>query len=279
MLSKLCSKQWIKIVGVFLPLITCLQACYSGYYVNQAAYSTPQIIYSDTLPTDSAIVARIGSYRMELLPEDSAMAAFIAPYKADISKQMDVVIGEVDGTLTHSRSAPESTLGNWACDAMMLMMKEKTNEPIDFCVINKGGLRIPELRGSVTIGRIYELMPFDNALTTVTLDSAQVIQFFQHIAANGGWPVSKEISAIMDKDNKTLINVSIHKEAVRGNRTYTVLVSDYIANGGDNCFFLQGLPRQSYNFLMRDALLKAVMYSTQQGEKIHAQLDNRMFWD
>ena len=57
-------------------------------------------------------------------------------------------------------------------------------EPVDFAVINYGGMRIPAIpKGPITRGKIFELMPFDNLLVVVRLDVSILTQFINHMAA------------------------------------------------------------------------------------------------
>jgi hypothetical protein len=58
----------------------------------------------------------------------------------------------------------------------------------------------------------------------------------------------------LDK-NGNLETGSINNKPFEINKTYKVLTSDYLANGGDNMSFLQGFNRKNLGIKLRDAFL------------------------
>ena len=131
------------------------------------------------------------------------------------------------------------------------MASEYTHSSIDIGIINYGGIRVPSLtKGPVTIGNVYELMPFDNYLVVLSLTGKQVQSMLDAIAASGGWPVAGVTFTI--KDN-TADDVQINGKRLHSESTYHIAISDYLANGGDNMDMLKGLPQENTNVLLRDA--------------------------
>ena len=105
-------------------------------------------------------------------------------------------------------------------------------------------------KGPVTIGNVYELMPFDNYLVVLSLTGKQVQSMLDAIAASGGWPVAGVTFTI--KDN-TADDVQINGKRLHNESTYRIAISDYLSNGGDNMKMLKGLPQENTNVLLRDA--------------------------
>ena len=135
-------------------------------------------------------------------------------------------------------------------------------------------MRIRSLpKGDITRSKIYELMPFDNALVVLTLDSVAVSQFFNHIAPRGGWPIG---GASFEIRNNKAENIKIGGDILRGGRTYTFCVSDYIANGGDSAEFFKNAKRETLDKLMRDAFLEGVVRETKEGKILDAEIDKRI---
>jgi 2',3'-cyclic-nucleotide 2'-phosphodiesterase (5'-nucleotidase family) len=203
------------------------------------------------------------NYRMSS-SQDGAhpLDSLIAPYKMALDAQMNAVIGQVSTRLYKEK--PESPLGNWVADALQAETVLLINQPLDASVQNYGGLRIPELpAGPVTLGKIYELMPFDNMQVIVEMDGAMVQRFFDHVAADGCWPVSKEVRFVLQDQQATLL--TLDGKAVEPAATYRIAMPDYIANGGGDCDFLRELPQENTGQFVRDLLIRHVERLTEQG--------------
>ncbi len=218
------------------------------------------------------------SYRMapqsaELPAADPAIEALITPYKTKLDADMNQVIGTAAITLTKDK--PESTLGNWLSDLLYEQINARLGSEIDFASINYGGIRIPEIReGAVTRGKIYELMPFDNMVTVVHADAATLQLFLEKIASSGGIPVSKQLRLIV-KDGKP-IQATIKGQPIQEDKIYKIGVSDYIANGGDDCSFFIDKKREDLGIFLRDAIIQYIEQQTAQGKPLNAALDQRI---
>ena len=183
---------------------------------------------------------------------DKDLDNMIAPYKDQLDAKMNEVIAENPEEMFKSR--PKNVLGNWFADALLEEAIKIYKKDVDVAFQNYGGIRVPSLaKGDVTVGKIYELMPFDNTLVLLELDGETMKMFLDKIAEKGGWPVSHTLSMNID-DNKAT-NILIKGEAFDINKEYTVAVPDYIANGGDNCFFLEKGKRTDNELLIRDVII------------------------
>ncbi|WMX16670.1 MULTISPECIES: 5'-nucleotidase C-terminal domain-containing protein [unclassified Aureispira] len=206
--------------------------------------------------------------------EDTSIVSLIAPYKKDMEKEMNTVIGEMAKMLT--KAQPESTLGNWATDLVHQKCEDYLDRKIDFAVLNYGGLRITSIpKGPVTKGKIFELMPFDNLLVVIEMKGSELPALFNHIAANGGWPLSKQIE--MTAHRNKAVDVRINGRKVENDRIYSFATNDYIANGGDKCTFLKDKKQIPTGVLFRDAILQYVQEQTKAGKKLDANLSKRIF--
>lgn len=186
---------------------------------------------------------------------DSSIHYMIAPYKLKLDVQMNEVIGITKTQLTKAK--PESTLGNLVCDATVWYAAKNYNKPIDICVMNLGGIRIPSIEaGNITVGKIYELMPFDNMIDVLELKGDKVEALLQLIAAADGWPIA---GVRMQIENGKATNIMIANKPLDLNQTYVLVTSDYVANGGDKADMLkQYEKRTSLNYLLRNAILNYI---------------------
>ncbi|MEL7221084.1 MAG: 5'-nucleotidase C-terminal domain-containing protein [Bacteroidota bacterium] len=226
------------------------------------------------LPTQ----ADTSSYRMDrgqVAPENHPTAMILAPYKNKLDEQMNIAIGTSAQRLYKQK--PESPLGNWMADALQQQGKKISRKAISASIQNYGGIRIPEIpEGPVSLGKMYELMPFDNLLVIVEMTGTQVVQLFNHIAADGGWPVSSEIQFIINDQRAE--KITIDRKVLLSDRKYYIAMPDYIANGGSDCDFLIGLPREDTGVLIRDLLIEEVKDLTAAGKNMEAKVTGRINW-
>ncbi len=217
--------------------------------------------------------ADTGYYKMnDSLAVDSAITKFIQPYHDSLDKQMKEVIAVSDVAM--EKGKPESLMGNFVADLLLEKGRTYNNGVGDFSIVNYGGLRIPLLpAGNITKGSIFELMPFDNFLVTLELKGTVVQTLLDNIAAQGGWPVSGIRFTIHDgKASDIYVNNNPFDE----NRIYQIIISDYLADGGDNLLFLRSEKRTNTGVFIRDAILEYLREQTAQGKKITSHLDNRI---
>lgn len=201
------------------------------------------------------------------------MLLLIDPYKDSVNNSMNKVIGRA--LVSIDKKKPESALGNFMADAMLYSARSKFNLPVDLAFVNYGGIRITQLpAGDVTIGKVFELMPFDNLLIVQEVKGNILQQFLDLTAASGGWPVSEGIS--MEIKDKKAINVKVNGKPLDPDQTYLIANSDYVINGGDNVTMFKDLPQNNIGYLMRDAIIDYIAYLKAQGKDISAKLENRV---
>ncbi|MFT4533662.1 MAG: 2',3'-cyclic-nucleotide 2'-phosphodiesterase (5'-nucleotidase family) [Saprospiraceae bacterium] len=183
---------------------------------------------------------------------DKELDKLIAPYKAQLDAKMNEVIAINPEEMAKAR--PSSVMGNWFSDALLEEASRIYGVDIDMSMQNYGGLRVPSLgKGDISVGEIYELMPFDNKLVLLELDGITTKKLLDKIAEKGGWPISHTLSMEIDGDQAT--NIKIKGQDFDINKTYTVALADYIADGGDDCFFLADGKRTDNDLLIRDIII------------------------
>lgn len=210
------------------------------------------------------------------LPPDTAFVAYYAPYKQQLDAEMDRVIGHSAVHLTKPGSAPETLLGNFFADAL-LAEGRKSDPHIDFSFGTKGGLRTELPKGEITVGHLFELMPFENELVILELSAEHVKQLAEYIAGTQGQPVAGLKMVIRDGKAR---DIQIGGQPLDPSKTYRLLTYDYLANGGDN---IRGLnhPVNRINLgqKVREALIAYIQQYTQDGKQLTTQLDGRITRD
>lgn len=161
------------------------------------------------------------------LVADPDILAFLHPYSSRLSVSMGMVIAEAPYDIVKAK--PEGALGNLTADMVRNAMVSLRGHVVHMAVINNGGLRVPLYKGPITVGRVYELMPFDNTLVLLKLSGAQVLSLADELARFGGEPVSGIRFRIEDgKAADVLLGVnSVDPEA-----EYWVATHNYLADGG-----------------------------------------------
>jgi len=206
------------------------------------------------------------------LQPDTTLTRFLNSYSTEVHRQMNVVIGETETPL--ERKMPEGTLGNFVADAMLQTAKIAYNRNVDCAFVNYGGLRVDNIAaGPVVLGKIYELMPFDNLLVLQQLTGDQLLQFLDFIAAKKGWPAAGINMQI--RDGKA-VNITVNGKAVNKDAMYTIATTDYTASGNEGADVLKNIKQVNKGYLFRDALIDYVKELTRQGKKINATIENRI---
>jgi 2',3'-cyclic-nucleotide 2'-phosphodiesterase (5'-nucleotidase family) len=204
---------------------------------------------------------------------DSGLYFMLVPYRDSLNKTMNKVIAQAANTLTKDK--PESTLGNLLADATATMAAHYSGMTVDAAFINYGGIRVPSLsEGPVTVGHVYEIMPFDNYLVILPLKGSLLKEFITAVSRSGGWPLSG-MSFSINKDGLPE-NIMIRGKNCDDNTIYNVAMSDYIANGGDNMHMLKDAEQFNTGVLLRDAFLHFFTEKGNKGEFIDASIEGRI---
>lgn len=204
--------------------------------------------------------------------EDSSIIKYYLPYKQKMQAEMSTVIGKSDVNISGGRE-PETLLGNFFSDAI-LAQGLKLDPAIQFTFATKGGLRNDLPKGDITVNDIFELMPFENELMSLTLKGTDVQKLIDFIAKSSGQPVAGLRLKI--RDGKAF-DVEIGGKPFDPTLTYTMLTYDYLANsGGDLGFLGNATEKKTLGKKLRDSILDQIKETTAKGEIITAKLDGRI---
>lgn len=178
------------------------------------------------------------------LVADQKINSIVAPYAQNMAAAMDEVIGFSPTFL--EKKKPNSILGSFMAEAVY-QAAAASGERVDYCILNYGGIRSTLDSGEITMGEMYQLMPFENEISILTISKEQLKQVFEIIESKGGEPMADHLW----KD-QTAYHIM--------NRTaYRIATNDYMANGGDNYIILtESLERIDTGIKIRDALIAFV---------------------
>ena len=207
---------------------------------------------------------------------DSDYIASIEPYRREMQAQMDEIIGECLVDLTVDEHGPECPMLNWASDALLEEARKYYPGHVDCSVVNKGGMRCEWLKGPLTIGSVFRLMPFDNQLVVLTLSGEDLLELGQiYINENGQGCGGMRIYA----EDGQLIDVAIATDltqtnwvSVEADKTYHVATSDYLSKGMDKLTPLTHYTEiWNEGWLIRDLYIEYI----KEHKQISAAIDGR----
>ena len=211
-------------------------------------------------------------YSLKEQNENGPVGTVVAGYKTKVTAETERVIATTQEVIT--RNKEQSPLGNFVCDAMKHASDSIFKSPAaDLVIVNRRGLRIDLPKGDIKTGTIFELMPFDNELVLISVPGEKLMAFLPLFRQEKHPFLGATITLERDSVSGFLIN----GQPVDGQKTYRVLTSDYLANGGDNFKFLQDpLALQTSGFKIRDAIINYCLFLTQQGKQIIPYTDERL---
>jgi 2',3'-cyclic-nucleotide 2'-phosphodiesterase (5'-nucleotidase family) len=242
-------------------LITCffLVAACKSQYVHTSS-ETRNLIVSDSA-----------------MPVDSQLVYLYLPYKQELEKNITRIISVTREEMVKGK--PESNLTNFLADLLLeegsrsTGISGQTIEP-DISYFNYGGIRTFLPKGEITVGKIFELMPFENELVFLKLSGKQVQEFLNHIAAKGGDSLGGVRFTISDN---TATEIEIDNTLLKPEDEYWLVTNDYIASGGDGLELLtKPMELVSTNRKIRDAIISFMERKQLKNEEIFVRPDGRI---
>lgn len=198
----------------------------------------------------------------------SSIEEYLKPFRDSLNQTMQQIMGEAGADFKKEKGG--GTLGTLVVDAMNEELKIKrfslwldSNKQGVIALTNPGGLRISQIpKGKITLEKAFELLPFENELTLIVIQGKTLKQLAKLMLENGGWPNNANLStdsvnefippAVLSVEDP---NPALQRVAIDDEKNYRILTNDYIAGGGDNCFFLKPYPRTLTGITLRDALI------------------------
>jgi len=195
----------------------------------------------------------------------------IAEYKVKVTAETEKIIATATDAIL--KDGEESALGNFVCDALNYSSKQEfKNTPIDVVIINRGGLRINLPKGDIKVITIFELMPFENELVVVKISGKKLLEGLPTIIQKKHCFLGLKLKT----ENNLLLEATVNTQPIDETKNYTIVTSDYLANGGDDFLFLKDpISVQKSNLKIRDAIINYCTYLTENKKQITPYKDGR----
>lgn len=209
---------------------------------------------------------------------DQKMESVILPYRTKLMGDMGEVLCISKEPLFGGR--PESLLTNFCADLILqesdsICLKRYPDIRMSVSMVNRGGLRVPIPKGEVKVQNMFELMPFENEIVFLKMSGTELRKFIDHMASRGGEGVAGMRFGI--KEDKGL-NPEIQGKPLDDSKSYWLVTSDYIANGGDGSEILSSVKeRIATGVKFRDMFIDHLRRMGQKGLMIEAKNDGRVY--
>ena len=163
---------------------------------------------------------------------------------AEVQQKMGEVIARAADPLPRSVEAPtgqksrdlDGPLPNLFCDEMRRVAQS------DFALHNTFGFRNDIGAGAITVGHLYQVMPFENTLAVMQLSGAQIRQLIvSNLKGNvSRLQVSSELTVNVTEDAvgsaiPESVKVMFKGAPIDLKKTYRVAMNSYMSSGGSCC--------------------------------------------
>jgi 2',3'-cyclic-nucleotide 2'-phosphodiesterase (5'-nucleotidase family) len=206
------------------------------------------------------------------LGQDSNIIKIIKPYKDSIDLYLNNIIGYSEQKM--AKGYPEGLLGNFITDLAINTINSKYKINADFCIFNNGGLRSELPKGPVSLRNIYEIMPFENEVVILTITGETIDMLLDYFIKGENLSISgMNLQISQNKIEKA----EIQGQPVDKSKSYKLITSDYLANGGDRMAFLKkAMSRQDTYIKLRDLIVDYIVDQNKLGNKLSSKLDGRI---
>ncbi len=210
---------------------------------------------------------RIRSHAFELfpidseIPEDPETADVLEEYIEELDRTYN--LGRVFGTAVEDirrfgGAGGDSMLGNFVCEAMQM----RKNVETDFCLTNSLGMRTDILEGDITLETMFNVLPFENTITTMYLSGVEVqdlLDYATQRSAGRGCATQIQVSNLtftMNCRTGVAEDIMIGGQIIQSDMVYEMATNNYIAWGGSGFDMLeQNTTKQDTGISMRDAVI------------------------
>jgi len=154
------------------------------------------------------------------------------------------------------RAGDEYGLGRLIADA------QRAAGRADVAIMNNGGIRADLPEGTINWGQVYQVQPFQNRLQRLAVKGSVLeAALEQCVAGKDHLPDCHIAGAEVWYDGgkepgKRVSRVRVSGKDLDKNRTYTLVVSDFMATGGSGFRMLVGSPREDIDVSDIDALTR-----------------------
>ena len=187
-----------------------------------------------------------------ILPVDEAVAAKIKAHNDELAPMMEELVTTTEKELSHEdRNSAVTPLGVIVAETMRQIAGTQIG------LTNGGGIRRTLAAGDITVGDMYEILPFDNTLVTVKVTGEELVKIIEHgINTDGfGWGQFAGIKVWYDVETGKVSSIRLNDGSkIDPKAEYSVVINDFMLTGGDGYDFSEATNAKDTFVVMRDAM-------------------------
>ena len=210
---------------------------------------------------------RIRAHKFDLFPVDNSVTddaetwELLEPYYEQMLREYDLdrVIATANSDLSRfGKNGGDSRLGNLVAEAIQYRRGIET----DFAVTNSLGVRMDIQEGDIDIETMFNVMPFENTITTMYLSGLEVQEMFDYSTSrSSGRGCNSQIqvsNATFRMNCRTGFaeDITIAGQPLRLDAIYELATNNYIAWGGSGFDVLKrNTTKVDTGISLRDAVI------------------------
>lgn len=227
-----------------------------------------QPVSAETFAAISSIIQESGV--LEQRQDDSEALQLLARFAGPVNEMKQNVIGSCEQDLYHVREPGErhksigilkdgSQIAPFVADAFRWKSKAINPQAPCIVILNGGGVRGDVPKGPITIGGIYELLPFENTLVLFEMTGAQIKEVLKTVILrceddpedNGAFPYTAGLRFTVSPKERGdgFFNV-VEVETENGwvpledSKSYPIATLSFIAGGKDGYTLFEAIPNK-----------------------------------
>ncbi len=233
----------------------------SGAWLGESYYGLSYVTRAELNFGDKT--GKLAGVSVKLLPlwvdqtgQDPAVLKLVAGYKEQVQAKMGRKVGEAAAELGFSGKGLDNPIGSWLSDVTRKAMGTQ------LAFQNTHALRHSIPKGAVYLRDLYQAMPFDNTIVTMTLTGAEIAQVFRDNIRNGksDMQVSGLTVEYRPAPDGSAAEVRLYRDGreISPADRFTVATNSYLAGGGDGGqVFTAAKDKTDTMVLVRDVMIKA----------------------
>lgn len=167
-------------------------------------------------------------------PVDEKVQQIISKYNEELAPTLLTEVTELNFDLDHDRYAGVTPLGVSVAEAMRVAGGTQV------AIANGGGIRAPLYKGTLTLGDMYTILPFDNNVVTMKVTGAKLKELIRHgINPDGfGWGQYSGLTVWYYSETDEITSMRLNDGTkVEDDKYYTLTSIDFLMTGGDSYNF------------------------------------------
>jgi len=207
-------------------------------------------------------------------PQIAAMMMEVQPRMAHLKE----VVGHSARVMENLRTEPDLPLANFVADALRAKASDYFGKPMDFAIINYGGIRIPMPEGAVILDDIEAMFPFKNYMCYAKVRGNNLQRLLEQLAKTQAFQAVSGCR-VKVKDHQ-LVEAEVGGAPIDPKRLYNVATIDFLLSGGDQ-IAIGALAEDVIltPVVVRDVMLETIRDMEAEGKIIDVVKDGRVIME